>query len=193
MFHIGVKPYVCSQCPKTFVLSNDLKRHIRIHSGEKPFSCTQCSRSFAQSGDLRKHERIHSGEKPFSCSQCSKSFAQSDDLRTHLRVHTGEKRYSCSQCSESFAQSVSLQRYLQVHGDEKPLNDPIVQGDLQGEAAWRNTNFLTVGNYFKVICLVNCFVEKNVIIHTCGRLCQVYLWCAKLFPRSVTCGKIQLC
>ena len=109
------KPFSCSQCAKSFSLSGELRKHLRVHTGEKPYSCSYCNKSFALSGAMKAHLRVHTGEKPFNCTLCDKSFAQSSDLRRHLTVHSGEKAHSCNQCTKSFVFACSLQKHLKTH------------------------------------------------------------------------------
>jgi uncharacterized Zn-finger protein len=113
------KPFSCSQCAKSFSLSGELRKHLRVHTGEKPYSCSYCNKSFALSGAMKAHLRVHTGEKPFNCTLCDKSFAQSSDLRRHLTVHSGEKAHSCNQCTKSFVFACSLQKHLKTHAGKK--------------------------------------------------------------------------
>ena len=48
--HEGVKPYVCSQCPKCFFTLRVLKHHQPVHSDYKQFCCGLCGKDF-------KHKR----------------------------------------------------------------------------------------------------------------------------------------
>ena len=47
MANTGVKPYLCSQCDKTFQHEITLYRHMIIHTGEKTHICKHCDKAFA--------------------------------------------------------------------------------------------------------------------------------------------------
>ena len=81
------KPYTCTQCSTSFLIGQDLKRHLRFHTGEKPYHCTKCTKSFSISRDLKIHLRIHTIEKPYSCTHCRMSFSKDGQLKWHLRTY----------------------------------------------------------------------------------------------------------
>jgi len=53
--HEGVKPHVCSECPKCFCGADVLKSHQLVHSGVKGFGCGLCTRSFRCKENVLKH------------------------------------------------------------------------------------------------------------------------------------------
>jgi len=44
--------------------------------GIKPFKCTECHKSFGEKSTLRKHMVIHSKKRLYSCTLCDKTFTQ---------------------------------------------------------------------------------------------------------------------
>lgn len=58
MRHFGIRPYACSECPRTFTESRDLDKHkANAHSTERPHSCPHCEWSFKDISALYGHAR----------------------------------------------------------------------------------------------------------------------------------------
>ncbi|KAJ8272466.1 hypothetical protein GJAV_G00089390 [Gymnothorax javanicus] len=134
----GDRPYLCSQCGKSFADGSGLRAHQCTDPGvrsnkcsqctksfrERPYKCSDCGKSFTWIASLKVHQCRHSGERPHSCPQCGKSFSQLEYLTIHQRTHTGERPYKCSQCGKRFTQLGSLNVHLRTHTGERPYVCP---------------------------------------------------------------------
>lgn len=52
------KCFPCNICCSTFIRNHDLKRHIRIHLGIRPYKCDTCPKSFTRMDALNRHRNI---------------------------------------------------------------------------------------------------------------------------------------
>ncbi|KAM4642454.1 uncharacterized protein O3C94_016773 isoform 2-T2 [Discoglossus pictus] len=113
------RPFVCTECKKTFTQKSCLARHVRSHTGENTFTCTDCGKISLTKSHLDIHRRIHTGERPFPCSHCGKRFRQKTGLVRHLVIHTGAKPYACTTCGKCFNDKTSQIRHEKIHsGDD---------------------------------------------------------------------------
>ena len=88
MVHIKDKTNVCSECPKAFVLKEQLKKHVeQVHQESRPYGCENCTYRASSITNLNLHRRkmhlitekltkmkltemINNGDHPF----CDSSF-----------------------------------------------------------------------------------------------------------------------
>nr|XP_029515468.1 gastrula zinc finger protein xLCGF3.1-like [Oncorhynchus nerka] len=112
---LGVKPFSCPHCGKSFPQLRNLKDHQKYHHTGKAFTCSQCGKGFVFMCHLRVHMQCHTGEGPFSCSQCGKSFSLQSGLEKHWVLHTAERPYNCTDCGNRLYSRVDLKIHEQIH------------------------------------------------------------------------------
>ena len=84
--HEKLKPYVSTECNKTFGLKNSLTAHMGVHTNDKPFKCSFCEKAFERKDTLSGHTiRMHTKEFPFCCEFCQKGFIKACDLKICVR------------------------------------------------------------------------------------------------------------
>lgn len=133
--HLGIKPFSCIVCSKSFTYSRYLFTHqVRSHrvgiEGQLlPNQCPVCHKVFSKVVTLQKHfgeRHIKNPHLPHVkkhlCDTCGKGFSQKNKLRVHYRVHTGIKPYACTYCSKAFTKKDYLVMHERVHSGEKPYS-----------------------------------------------------------------------
>ncbi|KAL1379654.1 hypothetical protein pipiens_014741 [Culex pipiens pipiens] len=113
----------CEYCSRTFLRSDDLRRHIRTHTNERPYACDQCPRAYKQSFELKEHrDACHSEEgtrKMLDCNVCGKQLSTRNGLYVHMKAHKGEKNHGCLYCGKRFVTSGELTSHLRhIHPKE---------------------------------------------------------------------------
>uniref|UniRef100_A0A1I7YDY9 GDNF-inducible zinc finger protein 1-like n=1 Tax=Steinernema glaseri TaxID=37863 RepID=A0A1I7YDY9_9BILA len=114
------------KCPKA------LAAHVRaVHTGDRPFLCSQCDRSFVRRNDLKVHEVTHSAMVDQKCDLCGSVFKRAHYLKKHLRNCDGRRKYvsAVSSCvrpkrkaaiaSRRYTAALSQKSVIQVSSTEK--------------------------------------------------------------------------
>lgn len=86
----------CPYCEKKFTKSVNVQAHVKsIHHQERPFLCSDCGKSFSSKGALKEHQIIHSDTYPYQCSfwwdVCKQSLSFWSSYTSHLQPQKVQK------------------------------------------------------------------------------------------------------
>ena len=86
--------FTCDICQKKFSSKQILKvgLHVRRHEAVKPYVCSECPKRFCTSTELRYHRPVHSEYKQFSCSLCNRLFKRKEDVKKHFKKCPGSAK-----------------------------------------------------------------------------------------------------
>ena len=147
------KRHPCPHCPKSLSSAWGLTRHIdTVYLGLKPYKCDICGKSFGEKGTLDNHiaSKHTKGLKLVECPEpdCGKTFKNSKELNIHIRkFHTvtdhqcpnckmylasagsllnhrdkclNIRKFQCTECGEAFVQKGHLDAHMKhKHSDER--------------------------------------------------------------------------
>lgn len=75
IFHTGGPPYDCSACGNVILLSQALLSST-ISPWTKALKCSECEKSFFISNNVYNHQRVHTGEGLYECSVVGRLFSE---------------------------------------------------------------------------------------------------------------------
>lgn len=126
--HLGIRPFVCEICQKSFYSKKYLRAHEEIHQC-KETRCDKCSATFTRRHNFVRHLRYCSIR--YECPSCSKVYKKKGSFETHLRNKHGTPRaprqrarriVQCDLCKAEFRGKGSLQAHRKaVHEKAKFL------------------------------------------------------------------------
>jgi len=113
--------WTCKTCVITFPNSKELSRHYaQYHKDAQMYPCSECPKTFTVWHNLKKHMLIHLGDKKHKCNICDKGFVRKDHLNSHMKVHLGDgTKYNCPICGKVFRIKDMYFKHMNLHGLEK--------------------------------------------------------------------------
>ena len=101
VYHGGVRPFPCPNCPKKFKKFDQLEFHQKRRHHPKSHICDICGKQFAGPHYTTAHKKtVHmEKEETHPCDVCGKVFTSETNLRNHKkRTHSENSVSQCSLC-----------------------------------------------------------------------------------------------
>ena len=128
--------FSCNICGQEFRFKSFMKTHVRIHLGIKPFKCPECKKSFFARHMLKKHLQNHT--RPYSCPICKKGFIRRYLMRQHyqkkhengededledISILEDQKLLRCDICGKTMKsyQKSLMKNHVRMHKDVRPF------------------------------------------------------------------------
>ncbi len=113
--------HTCSVCERKFYERKDLRAHLRAHVGIKPFRCNKCKKTFVSMNTLTRHVKTHDANR-FACSKCGRHFASLSSVRLHNEMyHARRGSFSCRICGDKFETQLKIQTHFRIkHNVRRP-------------------------------------------------------------------------
>lgn len=120
---VNLNIYNCKECPMTFSLVKDLKRHVQLtHRVKTQLTCVHCSTVCRSQKTLIAHLKVvhndHESGLKCTCGVCGKKFPKLSNLEDHILRHSDIKQYGCMYCPKRCATKQDLDRHLRSHSGE---------------------------------------------------------------------------
>ena len=120
---VNLTTYDCNECPMTFNLVKELKKHIQlVHRVKEQLTCIHCSVVCRSQKTLITHLKVvhndHDSGLKCTCGVCGKKFQKLSNLEDHILRHSEIKQFGCMYCPKRCATKQDLDRHLRSHSGE---------------------------------------------------------------------------
>lgn len=126
------RPFLCQQCPSTFIYELELQKHIdELHCTQNNpgFFCEACGKKFFKMTSFNQHRKIIHEEKTFKCSHagCDKRYESLKKFEYHQKIHLNQKDFKCTHegCVKSYFQRRGLQKHIILSHQNLRKNCPV--------------------------------------------------------------------
>lgn len=143
--HAGERPFPCKLCPKSYLLSHHLTRHLRSHKQSSgSYKCFDCEKVFSTRDGLIYHSAVHATQT-LVCPLCKENFDDLDLVTKHIKNHAEGEQYACEFCDLIFMTADKLQ----LHCDNEHSEDLAAyeEHDNKSVAARNIKTETTIQNY----------------------------------------------
>lgn len=125
-------------CNKSFPCQSKLQDHLNVHLGIKPFECKICEKSFYSKKYLRAHQEIHENSV-LECPNCLVKFNRKSNLKRHMKtcqtVHRCQvcsKVYKKKGALETHVQEKHTKKVRESKIERKLVSCPFCQAEYKG-------------------------------------------------------------
>uniref|UniRef100_A0A1B0C9Y1 Putative chorion transcription factor cf2 n=1 Tax=Lutzomyia longipalpis TaxID=7200 RepID=A0A1B0C9Y1_LUTLO len=133
--HAGHRPFPCKLCPKSYVLSHHLTRHMRSHAQSvATYNCFDCGVTFSTRDELIYHSAVHATQS-LVCPLCKEQFGDLDEVTEHIKSHTEGDQYACEFCDLIFTTEGKLDEHTNSqHFEDQQKYGPSIKQDEDEQA-----------------------------------------------------------
>ena len=128
---LNAVPFSCVLCSINFVSSIELREHVLNEHEEGLSKCSECNKSFLTSERLKKHREmchpaVTMSHLSYSCPQCPYQASFPSALKQHLLKHDEKLIFTCDWegCGKVFKYPQTLSHHRKLDHGEKQDQDP---------------------------------------------------------------------
>ncbi|XP_033725587.1 uncharacterized protein LOC117315488 [Pecten maximus] len=130
----GTMRYRCRLCPRQFISTTIMLRHMKSHKNK--FQCDMCCEVFSDAWSCETHRSSHKVNVTHACDLCLKIFPTLSSLVHHRKSHTGKSLpYRCDACNDEFKTIDELRLHCKRH-----INDDQGEDNEENPGTENNIN-----------------------------------------------------